>query len=73
MKKIIIPIIAFSLYSCSTTKSIVEEPEYESHCDLNEHTAGYHVHSGVIIHDNDTTVWVKKVDNNDECKLCREE
>jgi len=70
MKKILISsIVAFSLYSCSTTKPTVEERG----CDLSENIAGYHIHSGVTIYDNDTTVWVKKVDKNIECKLCREE
>ena len=68
MKKILIPILAFSLYSCTTTKQVEEYG-----CDLSEHNAGYHIHSGTYIEKGETKVWVIKVDNNDECKHCRED
>ena len=68
MKKILISILAFSLYSCTTTKQI------EYGCDLSEHEAGYHIHSATYIDDDGSTIVVTvKVDNNDECKRCREE
>ena len=70
MRKIIISsIVVFSLYSCSTTKPIIGEQG----CDLNEHTAGYHIHSKTYIDEDGSTIVVTvKVDNNDECKRCRE-
>ena len=68
MKKILIPILAFSLYSCTTTKQVEEYG-----CDLSEHNVGYHIHSGTYIENGKTKVWVSKVDNNDQCKHCRED
>ena len=58
MKKIAISILVFSLYSCS----------------MSEHTAGYHVHSGTYVRDSDgaTIAWQIEVDNNDECKFCKQ-
>ena len=58
MKKIIISsIVAFSLYSCSTTKPIID----------------YHTHSKTYIDDDGSTIKVTvKVDNN-KCKRCKKE
>jgi hypothetical protein len=78
MKKILIPILVLSLNSCTLFYKKLKPKEIkqveENHgCDLSEHTAGYHIHSGTYVEEGETKVWVIRVDNNDECKYCREE
>ena len=72
MKKILIPILVFSLYSCSTTEHLqnIEDRE-KSKCNLIEDILGYHVHSGTYVNDKGQTItWRFTQDNNDECYYC---
>ena len=55
MKKLLIPILAFSLYSCTTTKQVEEYG-----CDLSEHNVGYHIHSGTYVENGKTKIITRR-------------
>jgi len=76
MKKLIISsIVAFSLYSCSTTKPVIEKDKccntrYVHIQDNSKSKQGYHIHLETAKLDGATVLL--KIDNKVKCPLCKQ-